>query len=76
MHKPLVIAPEHLAVLCILESCLPSCFIDLVDIIALELVLRVFIVCLDMERDHGDFWEDNSFSSIHQEERRAPRGPA
>jgi hypothetical protein len=26
--------------------------------------------------DHGDFWGDNSFSPIHQEERRLPRGLA
>jgi hypothetical protein len=66
LHKPLVEAPEHLAVLCISESCLPSYFIDEVNIITPELVL-----C-----DHGDFWEDNNFSPIHQEERRLPHGLA
>jgi hypothetical protein len=35
MHKPLVIALERLAVQCISESCLPSCFLDQVDIIML-----------------------------------------
>jgi hypothetical protein len=55
MHKPLVIVPERLMVPCILESCLPSSFIDKVDIITLELVLSGFIVCLDTGRDHGDF---------------------
>jgi hypothetical protein len=33
MHKSLVIAPECLAVLCILESWLPSSFVNDVDII-------------------------------------------
>jgi hypothetical protein len=33
MHKLLVIASEHLIVPCILESCLPSSFIDVVNII-------------------------------------------
>jgi hypothetical protein len=76
MHKPLVIAPEHLAVPCISESCLPSCFIDEVDIITPELVRRGFIVCLNTGGDHGDFWWDNNFNPIHQEERCLPRGPA
>jgi hypothetical protein len=55
MHKPLVIAPERLAVLCILESCLPSCFIDQVNIIVLKLVLCGFIVCLNTRGAHDDF---------------------
>jgi hypothetical protein len=48
LHKPLVVASERLAVPCISESCLPSLFIDEVDIITPELVLRGFIVCLNM----------------------------
>jgi hypothetical protein len=76
MHKPLLIAPKRLVVPCILESCLLSCFVDQVNINALELVLCGFIVCLNMGGDHGDFLEDNSFSPIHQEERRLPRSPA
>jgi hypothetical protein len=76
MNKPLVIALEHLEAPCISESCLPSCFVDQVNIIALELVLCGFVVCLDMEGDHGDLLGDNSFSSLHQEERRLPCGPA
>jgi hypothetical protein len=56
MHKPLVIALERLMVLCILDSCLPPSLIDEVDIITLELVLRSFVVCLDMGGDHGDLW--------------------
>jgi hypothetical protein len=47
-HEPLVIAPEQLMAPCILESCLPSLLIDEVDIITLELILRCFIICLDM----------------------------
>jgi hypothetical protein len=74
MHKPLVIVPKRLMVPCISESCLPSCFIDQVDIIVLKLVLRGFVVCLDTGGDHGDFWGDNRFSPIHQEERHLPCG--
>jgi hypothetical protein len=55
MHKPVVIASERLAVSCILESCLPSCFIDQVNIIMPELVLCGFVVCLNTGGDHGDF---------------------
>jgi hypothetical protein len=54
MHKPLVVAPEHLAVPCILESCLLSSFINKVNIITLELVLHDFVVCLNTGGDHGD----------------------
>jgi hypothetical protein len=65
MHKPLVIAPERLAVPCILESCLPFLFVDKVDIITSELVLHNFVLCMNTGRDHGDFWGDNSFSPIY-----------
>jgi hypothetical protein len=41
-------------VLCVSESCLPSSLIDKVDIITSEMVLRGFVICLDMRRDHGD----------------------
>jgi hypothetical protein len=47
MHKPLVVALERLTVTCISESCLPSSFIDLVDIITPDLVLRGFVLCLN-----------------------------
>jgi hypothetical protein len=54
---------------CIFNSRLSSSFIDKVDIFTLELVLRSFIVCPDMEGDHGDFrWEDD-LSPKHQKER-------
>jgi hypothetical protein len=76
IHKPLVVAPECLAIPCISESWLPSPFVDKVNIIMSELVLHGFIVCLHTGGDHGDFWGDNNFSPIHQEERRLPRGPA
>jgi hypothetical protein len=56
MQKPLVIAPERLMVSCILGSSLISCFIDQVNIIMSELVLRSFVICLDMGGDHGDLW--------------------
>jgi hypothetical protein len=57
MHKLLVIASERLAVPCISESSLPSCFIDEVDIIMPELVLCGFVVRLDTGEggDHSDF---------------------
>jgi hypothetical protein len=54
MHEPLMIAPECLMVLCILDSCLPSSFVDKVDVIISELVLRGFIICLDVEVAHGE----------------------
>jgi hypothetical protein len=75
LHKPLVVAPELLAILCISESYLPSSFIDDVGIIMPELVLRDFIVCLNTRGDHGDFWGRNSFDPIHQKERCLPHGP-
>jgi hypothetical protein len=43
MCKPLVVAPEHLVVPCISESCLPSAFIDNVNIITPKLVLHGFV---------------------------------
>jgi hypothetical protein len=55
IHKLLVIVSEHLVVPCILESCLPSSFVDEVDIITPSLVLRGFVICLNMRGDHGDF---------------------
>jgi hypothetical protein len=56
MHKPLVIASVCLAVPCISDSCLPSRFVDEVDIITPELGLWGFVICLDTGGDHGDFW--------------------
>jgi hypothetical protein len=47
-HEPLLVAFECLAVPCIFNSRLPSSFIDEVDILTPELVLRGFVVCLDM----------------------------
>jgi hypothetical protein len=55
IHKLLVIVPERLVVPCILGSCLPSSFVDEVDIITPSLVLRGFVVCLNTRGDHGDF---------------------
>jgi hypothetical protein len=75
MHKPVVIALEHLMVPCISKSCLPLLFVDEVDIITPELILHDFIVCLDTRGDHGDFWGDNNHGPIHQEERCRPHGP-
>jgi hypothetical protein len=46
-YEPLLVAFECLAVLCICNSRLPSSFIDEVDILTPELVLRGFIVCLN-----------------------------
>jgi hypothetical protein len=47
-HKPLLVTFDCLAVPCIFNSRLPSSFIDEVDILTTELVLRDFVVCLDM----------------------------
>jgi hypothetical protein len=56
MHKPLVVALERLVVPCISENCLPSSFVNKVNIITPDLVLCGFIVCLNMGGDHGNFW--------------------
>jgi hypothetical protein len=56
MHEPLVIASEHMTVPCISERCLPSSFINKVDIITPELILHGFVVCLNTGGDHGNFW--------------------
>jgi hypothetical protein len=47
VHKPLLVAFEYLAVPCIFNSRLSSSFINEVDILAPELVLRGFVICLD-----------------------------
>jgi hypothetical protein len=75
MHESLVVASESLTVPCVLESCLPSSLVDEVDIITSEMVLRSFIICLDMGGDHGDHWEDNGRNLVHQEERCIHCGP-
>jgi hypothetical protein len=46
-HEPLLVAFEYLAIPCIFNSRLSSSFIDEVDILMPELVLRGFVVCLD-----------------------------
>jgi hypothetical protein len=68
-----VVASERLAVPCISESYLPSSFIDKIDIIMSELVMRSFVVCLNMgEGGMVISGGDNNFSPIHQKERRLP----
>jgi hypothetical protein len=47
-HESLLVAFECLMVLCIFNRRLTSSFIDEVDILVLELILRGFVVCLDM----------------------------
>jgi hypothetical protein len=47
MHEPLLIVFECLAIPCIFNSRLSSSFIDEVDILAPELVLHGFVVCLN-----------------------------
>jgi hypothetical protein len=74
MHKPLVTVPEHLTVPCVSDCCLPSLLADEVDIITPKLVLHGFVVCLDMEGAHGDFWGEDNLSPVYQEERHLPRG--
>jgi hypothetical protein len=48
MHELLVVAPEWLMVSYILDSCLPSSCVDEIDVTSSELVLRGFVVCLEM----------------------------
>jgi hypothetical protein len=56
-----------MSVPCVSDSCLPYSLIDDV-IITPELVPRGFVVCLDMEGGHGDFWEEDILNPVHQEE--------
>jgi hypothetical protein len=46
-HEPLLVTFECLVVSCIFNKRLPSFFIDEVDILMPELVLRGFVICLD-----------------------------
>jgi hypothetical protein len=76
MYELLVIALEHLKVLCILDSCLPSLLVDEVNIITPELVLCGFVVCLD--RGGGGMVTSggkDGLNPLHQEERCLPYGP-
>jgi hypothetical protein len=75
MHEPLMISPECLAVLYIFNSRLPSSLVDKVNIFTPELVLRGFIVCLDVKGAHSDFRGEHDLSPIHQKERRSSGGP-
>jgi hypothetical protein len=54
MPEQLMIAPESVALQCILDSCLRSLLVNEVDVITPELVLRGFVVCLDTKGTHGD----------------------
>jgi hypothetical protein len=74
MHELLVTASERLSVPCILNNCFPSSLINEINIITSELVLRGFVVCLDMAGAHGDFWGEDNPSPVYQEERCIPRG--
>jgi hypothetical protein len=75
MHELLMIAPERLAVPCILDNRLSSSLVDEVDVITSELVLHDFIVCLDTEGAHGDHRGEDGLSPVHQEERRLSSSP-
>jgi hypothetical protein len=46
-HEPLLVVFDCLGVPCIFNSRLSSSFIDEVNILMPELVLRVFVICLD-----------------------------
>jgi hypothetical protein len=72
-HEPFMVAPKSLLVPCIFNNRLPSLFINQVDILTSELVLRGFVICLDMERDHGDLWGKDDICTVHHEERRLTR---
>jgi hypothetical protein len=54
---------------CIFHGRLPSSFADKVDIFMPELVLCGFVVCLDMEGAHGNFWAEDGLSPVQQKER-------
>jgi hypothetical protein len=61
-HKLFVVALKCLPVPCIFNSRLPSSLINQVDIFTPKLVLRGFIVHLDMERAHGDLRGEDGLS--------------
>jgi hypothetical protein len=68
-QESLMKSSKCLAVPCIFNSILPSCFVDKVDIFTPKLVLRVFVVCLDTEEAHGDFRGEDGLNPVHQKER-------
>jgi hypothetical protein len=74
MHKPFVVAPKRLLVLCIFNSRLSSSLIDQVDIFTPELLLRGFIIYLDTERAHGDLRGEDCLDPVHHKERHLSRG--
>jgi hypothetical protein len=73
-HKPLVVAPERLSIVCIFNSRLPSSLVDQVNILTSKLVLRGFVICFDTQRAHGDFRGENGLGPIHHKESRLSRG--
>jgi hypothetical protein len=74
LHKPLVVAPKRLPVACIFNSSLSFLLIDQVDILTPELVQRDFIICLNTQRAHGDFWGEDDLGPVHHEERCLSHG--
>jgi hypothetical protein len=76
MHKPLVVAPERLVVLCILDRHSPSTFVDEVHVLTPQLFLHRFIERLDPWRAHNDCWGKTGFSPVDQEERGLPGSSA
>jgi hypothetical protein len=73
-HEPLMVTPERLPVACIFNSRLSSSLVDHVNILTPKLVLRGFVVCLDMQRAHGDFRGKDSLGPIYHEEKCLSRG--
>jgi hypothetical protein len=72
VHEPVLVAFECLEVLCIFNSKLSSSFIDEVDILASELILRGFVVYLYTYGAHGDFSREDDLSPVDHKERRLP----
>jgi hypothetical protein len=70
-----MIALERLAVLFIFNNRFLSSLVNEVNFFTPELVLRSFIVCLDMEGAHGDLWGEDDLRPIHQEESHLFGGP-
>jgi hypothetical protein len=62
-----MIAPKPLVVPFIFNNRFPSLLIDEIDVITPELVLRGFIVCLDIEGAHGDLRGEDGLVPVHQE---------
>ena len=74
LHEPLMIAPEHLVVACILDCCSPPSFVDEVDVVTPQLLLHGFVESLAPWLAQVDFRGKACFGPVDQEEWGLPDG--